>query len=485
MMNRREFLSCAVMGGLAATVMPRCLAGHAASPSKSKPNVIVLLADDLGYNDLSCFGSKDIQTPHIDALAKEGRLYQRFYSASAVCTPTRASLLSGRYPLRFDIREHYKCDPRIPEFLPANTQTLAKVLKAHGYATAHVGKWHLGGLVVSQIKARAAGDKTIPGPLEHGFEHYLAMREDDTRARLVNERRMYRQGGEYLFRNEQPAEPMEGFLTDIQTNEALSLIDRYHQQRRPFFINLWFDAPHTPYEPAPPPHLTRYETAAKGDTLLYRSMVSNLDANIGRVADKLKALGIFENTLIVFTSDNGPSHQGSPAPWKGGKADLHEGGIRVPMFAVWPEHIPQGTISDEFAHTNDILPTVCAATDIKLPVDVKSDGVSILDNLTGNEPVKRQWPVFWQMNLYMWYPQPGTKPKPFATEVARDKNWKMLAYQGKAVSLFDLQKDPKETTNLIERHPEIVSRLETQLNQWLKEPRYSYIDDLRKDGKGK
>jgi N-acetylgalactosamine-6-sulfatase len=486
MINRREFLKYAGPG-LAAVTLPGCLSltkKNDADISKSKPNIIFILADDLGYGDLSCFESKDIHTPRLDALAKKGRTFKRFYSASAVCTPTRASVMTGCYPLRFDIRSHFKERPDLaPEYLPCDTLTIAKLLKGAGYATAHIGKWHLGGLQPEQVKARAKGDKTIPGPHEHGFEHYLAMYEYTNRQKLLKSRRLYRDGGSFLIRNDRSVEPIKRHWTDIKVDETLSLIEKYNQQQRPFFINLWFDVPHTPYEPAPQPHLGKYKNIASGDDLLYRSMVSHMDANIGRIVDKLKTMDIFENTLILFTSDNGPSFQGSPGPWKGGKADLHEGGIREPMFAVWPGHIPADTISDELAHTNDILPTVCAAAGVKLPANAKIDGVNILDNLTQGKPIERSWPVFWQLDLYKWYPQPGDKPKPYATEIARDKRWKLLAFDGRGVELFDLEKDPKETTNVMKHYPEIVRKLQASLQKWLNEPRHSCSYALKKTRK--
>jgi N-acetylgalactosamine-6-sulfatase len=427
-----------------------------------RPNLIFILADDLGYGDVGCFGSDKIETPNLDRLAKSGMRWTRFYAASAVCTPTRASCLTGRYPLRFGITKHF-IDGK--EYLPPDRVTLPRLLRSAGYATAHVGKWHLGGLNKECIADRA---HSIPGPLQHGFEHYLATYEDANRQVMLKARRMYRDSGKHLIRNDKPAPPTDRHWEDYKIDESLELIERYHREGRPFYLNLWFDAPHTPYEPAPEPYLSMYKSRAEGDDLLYRSMVSHLDAGVGRIVAKLNDLGIAGNTFVLFTSDNGPSFQGSPGPWKGGKADLHEGGIRVPMIASWPGRVPAGTVCDAFGHTNDLLPTFCRAAGVRLPDNVELDGLSLLPQLTEKAPPPERGTVFWQLDLYTWYPQPGTKPEPYATEVARRGRWKLLARNGVPGELIDLTVDPREQHNLVKNEPSVREELAGQLRSWLK-----------------
>jgi len=429
---------------------------------QTRPNLIFVLADDLGYGDVGCFGSDKIETPHLDQLARSGMRWTRFYAASAVCTPTRASCLTGRYPLRFGITRHFHDGE---EHLPRKTVTLPHLLRSAGYATAHAGKWHLGGLHKEHIMDRA---HSIPGPLQHGFEHYLATYEDPNRQVLLKARRMYRDSGKYLVRNDEPAPPTDRHWTDYKVDESLELIERYHREGRPFFLNLWYDAPHTPYEPAPEPYLSIYRGRAEGDDLLYRSMVSHLDAGVGRIVARLDELGIAKNTFILFTSDNGPSFQGSPGPWKGGKADLHEGGIRVPMIASWPGRIPAGTQCDSFGQTNDLLPTFCEAAGVRLPENMDLDGLSLLPQLTRKAPPPERGTVFWQLDLYEWYPQPGQKPQPYATEVARRGRWKLLARNGVPGELVDLEADPREQRNLLEDQPRVQKELTARLNRWLK-----------------
>jgi len=441
---------------------------HAASESRPapKPNLIFILADDLGYGDLSCFQSDKIETPHLDELARSGMRWTQFYAAAAVCTPTRASCLTGRYPLRFGITKHFKDGT---EHLPRGTMTLPKLLRQAGYVTAHVGKWHLGGLNKAHVANRKQGP---PGPHEHGFDHYLCMNEEhEPRGRLLKTRRLYRDGTKYLFRNDQPAPYVERHWTDYKIDECLELIETCHRQGRPFFLNLWSDVPHTPYEPAPEPFLGPYKDRAKGDDLLYRSMVTHLDHGIGRIVAKLEQLGIAGDTLIIFTSDNGPSYQGSPGPWKGGKADLHEGGIRVPMIARWPGKIKAGSVCGELGHTNDLLPTFCEAAGIRLPDELKIDGMSLWPRLHEGKALSRNGIVFWQLDLYKWFAQPGEKPKPYATEIARQGKWKLMAKEGIPVGLFDLEKDPREQNNRLNEEPQVRDALTQALREWLSSAR--------------
>lgn len=436
-----------------------------------KPNVIILLADDLGYGDLSAYGSQSIETPHLDALAAEGIRLTQFYAGSAVCTPSRSCLLTGKFPLRYNIRSHFTDNQ---EHLPESAVTLAEVLQEAGYRTAHIGKWHLGGLRPTDYETRSAGRPANPGPLQHGFEHSLTSIEGSPiRPELIRERRLYREGGRYMVRNDQRAEPTDRHWTEIKIDEAIHLVDRYTEQNAPFFLNLWFDVPHTPYEPAPEPHLSKYRSlGATGDQLYFRSMVSHLDAQIGRLVAHLKTKGIFDQTIILFTSDNGPAFQGSPGPFKGGKTDLHEGGIRVPMFAVWKGSIPGGSHSFSPMHMADVLPTLAAALNITLDVADELDGRNRLAALTHPDFLQRE-ALFWQMDLYKGYQNQGPKPTPYATSVVIDRHWKLLADADGPTELFDLAADHRELYNLLPEKPDVVQRLYGQLEHFLTAPRDS------------
>ena len=435
-----------------------------------RPNLILLLADDMGYADISCFGSRAVQTPNIDALAESGKSFTQFYAAAAVCTPTRASVLSGRYPIRFGITKHFPDDE---SHLPRDTVTLPKLLQQAGYGTAHVGKWHLGGLHQKHIDNRNA---SIPGPMQHGFDHYLTQLEDPPiRIPLGRENRMYRDGGKHLVRDDANAPPDARHFTDINGDEAIAYIEQFHNEDKPFFINLWWLVPHKPYEPAPEPHLSQYADGAEGDQLLWRSMVSHMDAKIGQIVAKLKELGIYNNTFIIFTSDNGAAFEGDTGIYKGGKTDLHEGGIRVPLIALWPGHIPPGTTTTELGHSNDLLLTFCDAAGVRVPNDVTFDGRNLLPHMTTGEPVKARGTVFWQLDLYKQIQRHFKKPKPYATEVVRRDRWKMLANGGVPVELFDVEADPREQNNVLGKQPALTRRLTEELNTWLAEPRQSCL----------
>jgi N-acetylgalactosamine-6-sulfatase len=438
-----------------------------------RPNIVLLLADDLGYGDLSCFGSPAVKTPHLDKLAGEGMRFSRFYSASAVCSPTRASVLTGRYPLRFGITKHFG---DVKESLPESATTVAELLKGAGYNTAHVGKWHLGGLHVDE-QGKRLDDQ--PGPRQHGFDFYQTQIEQQPlRGRMGRERTLYREGGTVLLRNDQQVNKDDPYyskhLTDANGDFAVELIEKFAAEDKPFFLNVWWLVPHKPYEPAPEPHWS--DTKADGiseDQHCFRSMVRHMDAKVGQILDKLDELGIAKNTLVLFTSDNGAAFEGFIGDLKGGKTDLHEGGIRVPMLVRWPAAIKAGQTSEAFSHSNDLLPTFCEAAGIELPQDLSVDGLSLLPHMKGERPPsdEARGTVFWQLDLYKVIQRHYPKPKPFATEVVRQGKWKLLALRGTPVELFDVESDPNEQRNVIDDYPELVVSLTAQLNQWLDAPR--------------
>lgn len=438
-----------------------------------RPNIILFLADDLGYGDLSCFGSPAVETPHLDRLAKEGMKSTRFYAASAVCSPTRASVLTGRYPLRFGITKHFN-DRNM--WLPESATTVAELLKTAGYNTAHVGKWHLGGL---HVDAQGKRMDNQPGPQQHGFDFYQTQIEQQPlRSRMGRDRTLFRQGGTVLMRNGKKIGKDDPYyskhFTDANGDYAAKLIEKLSTEKKPFFINLWWLVPHKPYEPAPEPHWSA--TKADGiseDQHRFRSMMQHMDAKVGQILKKLDDLKIADNTLVLFTSDNGAAFEGFIGKLKGGKTDLHDGGIRVPMIVRWPAAIQAGQTTDAFGHTNDLLPTFCEAAGIKLPSELPIDGLSLLPHMKGKPAPsdETRGTVFWQLNLYKSIQRHYPKPKPYATEVAMRGKWKMLALGGKPVELFDIESDPNEQRNVLDDHPDLVASLTGQLKDWLNAPR--------------
>ncbi len=469
---------------LIALLLSPVVAAGAPDAQGQKPNLVLILADDMGWRDAACFGGTAVPTPAIDGLAASGVRMTRFYSASAVCTPTRASILTGRYPLRFDIRGHFPDDA---SHLPRGTMTLPALLKQNGYRTAHVGKWHLGGLHVSHAENRAAA---IPGPREHGFDHYLCqIEEQPLRGRLGAERRIYRDGGTCLLRDDQRVPESDPYfsmhLTDIIGAEGIRLVEQFHREQRPFFLNIWHLVPHTPYEPGSEPHWTH--TAAPGigdDQHRFRSMMAHMDATIGALLRKLDQLGLRESTLVMFTSDNGGAFEADIGPLKGGKTDLHEGGIRVPFVASWPGRIPAGGTSSAIGSSIDLLPTFCAAAGVPVPDGAPVDGVSLLGHWRENAAVERAGPLFWQLDLYAKLQRHYPKPMPHATEVAMEGKWKLLCRGAEPLELFDLDADLAETANRLDTQPEIAARLARGVRAFLDAPRDSSGIAKRNGGKG-
>jgi N-acetylgalactosamine-6-sulfatase len=444
------------------------LCGAAAAPAApgARPNIVLLLADDLGYGDLACYGGQAVPTPAIDALAAAGTRFTRAYAASAVCTPTRASLLTGKYPLRFGITRAF---PDGPEHLPRSTVTLPRRLQQAGYATAHVGKWHLGGLHAAHAADRAHAP---PGPREHGFDHYLAMIEaPEPRGRLVRSSRLFRDGAKVLLRDDAAADLSPTHLTEVQIAESERLIATFAARAQPFFLNVWFDVPHKPYEEAPPSITEPLRRGAQGDELRYRSMLGHLDHAVGRIVAQLRTLGLAENTLVLFTSDNGPTGPGRAGPWRGGKGTLFEGGIRVPFIAAWPGRIPAGRTSAALVHSADVLPTVCAATGVPLPAGWSGDGANLLPFLLGRAPPPARGTIFWQLDPYPTFHRERAEPPPHATEVALRGDWKLLAHGAVPLALYDLAQEPAERHDRLAEQPALAAELAAQVKAWLAEPR--------------
>jgi len=437
----------------------------------TKPNIILILADDLGYGDLSCFGSQRIETPHLDQMAKEGQKFTQFYAGSAVCTPTRVSILTGKYPLRFNVSQHFN-DKEM--YLNNTMLTLPKALKKEGYTSMHVGKWHLGGLNEKHIKDRK---NSMPGPLEHGFDHYLAMVEDPLyRGPAMREKRLYKDAGKNLVKDDVLLPSNNKHWTEIKFDTALSFIEEEAKEEAPFYLHLCLDAPHAPYEASTKGLLKKYEDRTNGDDLLYRGMVSHLDEGVGLLLDKLKKLKLDKNTLVIFTSDNGPAYLGSPAHFKGRKTDFNEGGIRVPMIAWWPGKITTSSETNEIANTIDFLPTFVAVASGNIDKKHAIDGIDISPILFGSKETMNRPTLFWEISER--YKKSGNyknttdiRMQPAANQIARNGKWKLLAHKGISSELYNVEEDPYERWNLIKTYPKIAKKLHTELTAWLQEPR--------------
>ena len=416
------------------------LAATAATFAKesSPPNIVFILADDLGYADLSCYGRRDFKTPNIDRLATEGARFLQAYANSAVCSATRCALITGRYQyrLRLGLEEPLRDSTEIG--LPSEHPTLPSLLRAKGYGTTLVGKWHLGFLPKF-------------GPLASGYDRFFGLRGgaiDYFSHRDPN-------GQEDLWSGDVPAH-LSGYSTTLFGDEAVRTIDRYARTRQPFLLSLHFTAPHWPWEtPADEAESkriagTRLRDYDGGTLAAYRGMVEAMDQQVGRVLGALDDRGLAGNTIIVFTSDNGGERFSDTWPFSGQKTELLEGGVRIPAIVRWPARIPRGT-SNQVAISMDWLPTLLAAAGTLPDAKYPPDGMNLLPHLTQNAaPVSRA--------LYWRY-------KTNHQRAFRDGDFKYLKILDNTF-LFNVVADPLERANLKEREPALFQRLAKQWHDW-------------------
>jgi len=444
--SRREFLKTAGLGVAATAVSTRLSAGEK-SPM-SKPNVVLILVDDLGYGDLSCYGATNLRTPHIDRLVSAGVRFDRFYANCPVCSPTRAALLTGRYPdlvgVPGVIRTHRENNwgrlAREAVLLPA-------VLKRAGHHSALVGKWHL-------------GLDSPDTPNDRGFDRFHGYLGD-----MMDDYYTHRRHGiNYMRLDGEEIDP-EGHATDLFTQWSIDYIQERAKSNRPFFLYLAYNAPHTPIQP-PDDWLERVEKREKGiDRKRARlvALIEHLDDGIGRVMAALEESGAADNTLVIFTSDNG-GQLGVGANnglLRAGKGDMYEGGIRVPMCAVWPGRIAPGSRSDRVALTMDLFPTVCEACDAGF--DHAIDGRSILPTLLGERQPEQDRFLIWVRR------EGGTRYGGQVYYAVRHGDWKLVQNSPfELLQLYNLKDDPEEKIPLGKRHKEyrrLFAALQNHVNE--------------------
>lgn len=429
--SRRDFLKGVGLSVLGAA-LPRQHVAQAEG-SSGKPNVIVILVDDLGYGDLSAYGATDMRTPNIDGLIAAGMRFDSFYANCSVCSPTRASLMTGRYPdlvgvpgvIRTHIADNWG-------YLLPQAVLLPQRLKQAGYRTALIGKWHLG-----------LASPNVPN--ERGFDHFHGflgdMMDDYTHHR--------RHGFNYMRLNDKEIDP-EGHATDLFTQWAVDYLREQSREKPPFFLYLAYNAPHAPIQP-PKDWLERVRQREKGITdkrAALVALIEHLDAGIGKVLDVLGEAGLRDDTLIVFTSDNGGpiTLESSNGPLRAGKGDMFEGGLRVPMGTVWPGRITPGSRSGRVAMTMDLFPTICEAAGAKIEHEI--DGRSILPTLTGGNQNDGDRILFWVRR------EGGARFGGQACYAARQGDFKLLQNSPfEPLELYNLRDDPKEQKPLDRKHP--------------------------------
>jgi arylsulfatase A len=438
-----------------------------AVPKVRLPNIVFILADDLGGRDLGCYGSRFIETPHLDRLASQGLRFTRAYAAAPVCSPTRAALLTGQYPARLQMttwRESSQNPPRdrklIPPScrsdLPLNLLTLAELLGSSGYLTAHIGKWHLGD--ASHFPEAQGFDVHRGGnhwgaPASYFFPYRGAF---DQETRYIPHLDLGKEGE---------------YLTDRLTDEAIRVIES--AKGRPFFLNLWHYAPHTPLQ-AKADDLAHFQKKLPPDhahqSPAYAAMVKNLDENVGRLLHRLDTLGHGRDTLVIFTSDNG-GYLGRPgltvttnSPLRSGKGSLYEGGVSVPLICRWPGVTPAGTECEAPVISMDLFATLLEAGQV--PVERTqgqvADGTSLIPLLKDPSATFARGSLFWH------YPHYYNTTTPVGAVLDRD--WKLLEYfeEGR-IELYHLARDPGESRNMADVLPEKADELRLRLSEWRKQ----------------
>ena len=451
--------------GLAVALTIFGVTQFAVAADAPQPNVVFILADDLGYGDIGCYGQRKIQTPHLDRLAAEGIRFTQFYSGAPVCAPSRCALLTGLHTGHSYIRDNGELPTEGQRPIPDATVTLAEILKSAGYRTGVVGKWGLG------------GPGTAGEPNRQGFDHwfgYLCQRQ----AHRYYPPHLWRNGAKVVL--EQNHENRHGrYAHDLIADEALQFLRESAAGARsgtPFFLYVAFTTPHVDLDaPADSmqPYLGKWEEtpfpgnhyrAEAHPRAAYAAMVSRMDRDVGRVMSLLKELGLDDNTLVLFSSDNGPTNAGgsdpgffnSAGPFRGFKGDLYDGGIHVPLIARWPGKTAANTTSDHVAALWDVLPTLAEAAGAEVPKDI--DGVSFLPTLLGRPGQKAHDHLYWE------------SPARQGAQAVRMGDWKGVRVGVKRnpdakVQLFNLKDDVAESSDVAGAHPEIVTKIEQLMRE--------------------
>ena len=436
-------LGVIVAGLCAASVLFPAATSAQKAPARP-PNVVLIMTDDMGYGDLGSYGATDIKTPNLDRLARDGVRMTDFYANGATCTPTRAGLISGRYQQRFALEAPLQAGGAadFERGLAPTAWSLPRLLKNNGYKTALVGKWHLGW-------------KNEFSPAAHGFEYFFGFKSAfvDYYQHTAGPNSPLKAD---LFENDQQVE-VPGYMTDLITDRSIAFIEG--NARQPFFIDISYSAPHWPYQPPDKPstardngrHLNPFDepTSTRAD---YVAMIERLDQGVGRILSALDKAGLRQNTIVIFTNDNGGEWLSRNAPLFHHKGSLWEGGIRVPTIVRWPGRIRAGTVSKQVGITMDLTASILAATGTSVPAEARLEGIDLFPALERRVPeIERT--LFWRVA--------GVRNQ----QMVRSGEWKLLVDDGRPL-LFNLRADIGERDNLIGQRSEIARRLRPLLAAW-------------------
>ncbi len=416
-----------------------------AQASKRPPNVILIVADDLGWSDVGFNGRTEWATPHLDRLAKHGRVFERCYTAAVVCAPSRAAFLTGKSTIHCGVR-------RNDDDLPRSESTIAEALRPRGYATALFGKWHHGAI--------RPGEADYVHPMDQGFDEFFG---------YTNAVHAWEKFPALLWNGRQKA-PSTGYIDDLIADRAIEFVGR--NKKRPFFLYLAFVATH--FGVAAPAdevalHEGRFQEVDSSQPLkaTYAAMVTRLDRNVGRVVATLEKLDLAGDTLIFFTSDHGATFESgnlgtsaaldSNRPFRGQKRTLWEGGVRVPALAFWPGRIPAGVVDKQPIQLIDLLPTFVAASGGTVDPSWHVNGINLFESWIGKQATAHDRTLFWE-----WRSERANQV------AAMHGQFKLVITQGGKPELYDVVSDPAERRDLAAQDPDLVERLRDQFDAWLK-----------------
>lgn len=421
-----------------------------------KPNIVLLFTDDAGYADFGFHGSKVIKTPHLDKLAKEGMLFKQAYVSDPTCGPSRAGLMTGKYQQRFGFEEN-----NVPGYMSANSAadgaemgipvdqvTMGQYLQQQGYATAFYGKWHIGG-----------ADKFHP--TKRGFDEFYGFRGGARSFFAYNDKKKPHDVLDYNERNFGEMVEFEGYYTDVLADETIDFIERSAKKDVPFFTFVSFNAPHTPME-ATEEDLAQFPNLT-GNRKIYAAMMLAFDRASGKILNKLKELGLDDNTIVIYTNDNGgptDKNASSNLPLSGTKSNHLEGGLRVPFLMKWPGKIQPNTTFDNPVMTLDLLPTFFAAAGGDTTTITDIDGVDLMPYIKGQKEERPHEVMYWKKD---------------ARATIRVGDWKLIRFPDRPAELYKIPEDVREIDNLAADYPEVVKKMYKELFKWestLERPRW-------------
>ena len=452
-MSRRQFLaafgiSTVCLGGL---TLPSCAFAANSAAKSSSPNFVFIFADDLGWGDLGCYGNRQIKTPNLDELAGKGMLFTQFYVNGSVCSPSRTSIMTSHFPARHGIHGHFASHKQnkaraMPNWLDPKAHTVTRLLRNAGYVTGHFGKWHLG------------SGQGAPGPGDYGIDEHCTR---------VSTGPQLEGGSNPYFRAKSTARIVDKTIQFIEKNCG-----------RPFYVNVWTLLPHATLHPTdeqmkPYRRYAPRSVPYKGAKQIYYASVSDLDRQIGRLIKKIDEMGLANNTIVAFSSDNGPedfdinnavhSGIGSTGPFRGRKRSIYEGGVRMPFIVRWPGRAPAGRVDDTTVIAAvDWLPMVCSLAGVKLPDDLNPDGEDMSQAILG-KPKIRTKSLMWEWRFRIFGDMVHKSPM----LAIRDGKWKLLMNPDRSrIELYDIPKDPTELDNVAAQHPDVIKKLSEKLLKW-------------------